>query len=332
MGRAFLYNGEKTNEGAVPKMDQRKKRQLERIRQVQRAKRRLAAGGMTMVVLLIGVIMFIRIRSQKTEETGQQDIAGLQVQAVLEMTDDEQDSAAENGVVTADTRAEYLAVMENLCETDERYQQILDHQEEYPDSVLKLCVQNEETLNFVLDYPEKKDLPAEDTVGEVTLGQVPLLLQWDRRWGYAPYGEDGIVAISGCGPTCISMVVCALTGRNDITPANVAAYSEANGFLTADRDTTWDLMTFGCEVYGITGTEIGLDENVMANQLAAGCPIIASVGAGDFTANGHFIVIAAYNGEAFQVNDPNSIERSQRTWTFEELRYQIRNLWAYSLF
>lgn len=264
-------------------------------------------------------------------KTGQQDIAGMQVQVAKDMADSETTaSGLVSGTVMGD-RAEYLAAIEALCDTDERYQQVLDRQEEYPDSVLKLCAQNEEALNFVADYPEKKDLPASSTVGEVTPGQVPLLLQWDRRWGYESYGEGGIVAISGCGPTCVSMVVCALTGRNDITPATVASYSAANGFLTADRDTTWDLMTYGCETYGITGTEIGLDENVMVNQLTAGHPIIASVGAGDFTTSGHFIVIAGYNGEAFQVNDPNSIVRSQETWTFEELRYQIRNLWAYSL-
>lgn len=312
-------------------MEQRREKQLKRIRQVQRTKRRLAAGGLAVLLLLgLGIITGI-LKKQKSLETGTQNVTGIQIQTAANGTESETDPANSAGMGASGDREEYLAVIENLCESDERYQQVLDNQEAYPDSVLKLCAQNEETLNFVLDYPEKKDLPASNTVGEVTLGQVPLLLQWDRRWGYASYGNDGIVAVSGCGPTCISMVVCALTGRNDITPATVAAYSEANGFLTADRDTTWDLMTFGCETYGIVGIEIGLDETVMADQLAAGHPIIASVGAGDFTVSGHFIVIAAYNGEAFQVNDPNSIANSQVTWTFERLQYQIRNLWAYSL-
>ena len=127
------------------------------------------------------------------------------------------------------------------------------------------------------------------------------------------------------------MVASSLTGRNDITPAVVAKYSAENGFLTATRDTDWDLMTYGAEEYGITGTVLGLDENAMANYLTWGNPIIASVGPGDFTSAGHFIVLTGYDGEAFSVNDPNSIQKSQKKWTFEQLKGQIRNLWYYEL-
>lgn len=100
--------------------------------------------------------------------------------------------------------------------------------------------------------------------------------------GYALYGSSTIVAVSGCGPTCIAMVACGLTGRNDITPAKVASYSANNGFLTESRDTSWDLMTYGAEEYGITGTELGLDEAAMANQLAAGHPYYCQHGGGGF--------------------------------------------------
>ncbi|MFR3386435.1 MAG: hypothetical protein ACLTST_08525 [Lachnospiraceae bacterium] len=27
-------------------------------------------------------------------------------------------------------------------------------------------------------------------------GEIPLLLQWDERWGYAPYGKS--IVVSGC--------------------------------------------------------------------------------------------------------------------------------------
>ena len=208
---------------------------------------------------------------------------------------------------------------------------ILDREEEYPDNVLRMVCQNEETLNFAVDYPEKKDSEPASTVGDVTKGVVPLLIQWDRRWGYAPYGSSTIVAVSGCGPTCIAMVACGLTGRNDITPAKVASYSANNGFLTESRDTSWDLMTYGAEEYGITGTELGLDEAAMANQLAAGHPIIASMGPGDFTSSGHFIVLTGYANGSFTVNDPNSLVRSGETWSFERLKNQIVNLWYYTV-
>ena len=33
-------------------------------------------------------------------------------------------------------------------------------------------------------------------------------------------------------------------------------------------------------------------------------------------------------GEAFTVNDPNSRTNSKKTWTYEQLEGQIRNIWA----
>ena len=243
------------------------------------------------------------------------------------------DNQAPDGQTASDpeARAEYLNKLQVLASSDERYQTILDQAEEYPDNVLRMVCQNEETLNFAVDYPEKKDSEPASTVGDVTKGVVPLLIQWDRRWGYALYGSSTIVAVSGCGPTCIAMVACGLTGRNDITPAKVASYSANNGFLTESRDTSWDLMTYGAEEYGITGTELGLDEAAMANQLAAGHPIIASMGAGDFTSSGHFIVLTGYANGSFTVNDPNSLVRSGEPWSFERLKNQIVNLWYYTV-
>ncbi len=40
--------------------------------------------------------------------------------------------------------------------------------------------------------------------------------------------------------------------------------------------------------------------------LAAGVPLICAMGPGDFTGNGHFIVVTGYDGEGFSIRDPNS--------------------------
>jgi predicted double-glycine peptidase len=69
----------------------------------------------------------------------------------------------------------------------------------------------------------------------------------------------------------------------------------------------------------------------MVAALSAGTPIICSMGPGDFTDNGHFIVLTGYTGDGFTVNDPNSPQRSSQIWTFQQLKGQIRNLWAYGV-
>lgn len=240
-----------------------------------------------------------------------------------------QNSSVDNSFTYAKTNS-YLDSLQIMEAEDSRIQTILDHPSDYPEPLLKILTNNIETLDFVLEYPKKKDLPPADAIGDLTEGEIPLLLQWDERWGYSNYGES-IIAVSGCGPTCIAMVASGLTGQNDITPSAVARYSTENGFLTEEFDTKWDLMTYGCEQFGITGTELGLDETAMANALNSGYPIICSVGPGDFTANGHFIVLTGYQDGQFQVHDPNSQIRSEKLWSFDTLKGQILNMWYYQL-
>lgn len=323
--RGQNMTGDPTSDKEKMARERRKRKQLERVRQVERAKQRLRRGVLGgFLVLILGIGLFRWQQNRRAEEAWQDYEAGNDLSG---------DNQAADGQTASDpeARTEYLNKLQALASSDERYQTILDREEEYPDNVLRMVCQNEETLNFAVDYPEKKDSEPASTVGDVTKGVVPLLIQWDRRWGYALYGSSTIVAVSGCGPTCIAMVACGLTGRNDITPAKVASYSANNGFLTESRDTSWDLMTYGAEEYGITGTELGLDEAAMANQLAAGHPIIASMGAGDFTSSGHFIVLTGYANGSFTVNDPNSLVRSGETWSFERLKNQIVNLWYYTV-
>ena len=57
--------------------------------------------------------------------------------------------------------------------------------------------------------------------------------------------------------------------------------------------------------------------------------LILAVGEGDFSTAGHFIVLYGYENGAFRVNDPNSVARSQKKWSFAELEPQIKNIWAY---
>ena len=75
--------------------------------------------------------------------------------------------------------------------------------------------------------------------------------------------------------------------------------------------------------------ELPLDENRMKQMLDDGKVIICSMGPGDFTTSGHFIVITGMKDGQFTVNDPNSTERSNMLWDYETLEPQISNLWAF---
>lgn len=214
--------------------------------------------------------------------------------------------------------------------TDGKVREVLSQPDQYPAELLELLENNEETVDFVLDYPEKKDLPPSQTVGEVTRGQIPLLLQWDERWGYAVYG-DNMIAVNGCGPTAVSMVAAGLTGDNTVTPYKVAQFSAENGYYAGSSGTSWTLMTEGVQRFGIYGEELGLSGNAVFSALENGHPIICSMKPGDFTTTGHFIVLTGTEDGKIRVNDPNSRIRSEKLWDYSTLEHQINNLWVYSL-
>lgn len=206
-----------------------------------------------------------------------------------------------------------------------------ENAEQYPEGLKRLLESNPEARSFVMDYPSKKDShPVIDLSGEVTKGTIPLFLQWDERWGYETYG-DGLLALTGCGPTCLSMVRCGLSGDTDWDPWQVAQMAQRQGYYEPGAGSSWTLMSEGAESIGLLATEVIFDEEHIRAALAEGSPIICSMGPGDFTTAGHFIVLTGTDDDGkIKVCDPNSRKRSEKTWELSDLMAQMKNLWAYS--
>lgn len=210
------------------------------------------------------------------------------------------------------------------------YQEIMEKKSEYPEMLIEAMEKNEELTEFVYHYIDREEYQNQKVTvkDEVEKGKIPLFMQWDLRWGYDTYG-DNMIGISGCGPTCLSMVVVGLTQNTKYTPDVVAEYSEENGYVV-DGNTAWTLMYEGAEHFGVVGKEIGLDENQIITYLENGNPIICSMGPGDFTTTGHFIVFTGIKNGKIVVNDPNSKTRSEKLWEFKQIQGQIKNLWVFS--
>lgn len=168
-----------------------------------------------------------------------------------------------------------------------------------------------------------------DARGDWRLGSVPRLYQTDPAWADEPYA-GGTVRENGCGPTCLSMVSLALTGWQDNDPYSVAQYAQENGYYVSGSGSSWSLMSEGCAHFGLESRELSLDENEAIRALEQGELVICAMGPGDFTDNGHYIILAGYSDGAFVIRDPNSPQNSMRTWTFQEIQDQIKNLWSFS--
>lgn len=288
-----------------------KKRKIRKSKRKQQVKRQLYF--MTASVICVGIIstaLILRTRKEEAREAA----------AKIEQQNREK-SAKEN------------IEQEEKNETpEERLTRVKEDagRKGYPKGVIELLDKNEETIDFVEDYEEKKDLPAAETLDAVTQGEIPLLIQWDERWGYAPYGNS-IVAVSGCGPTCMAMVAAGLTGDVTATPAKLAAYGTENGYLDEENNTYWKFMSEAGKSWGLSCYESDMTQAQIMSELQAGHPVICSVGPGDFTQNGHFIVLVGCEEGKIKVNDPFSRTTSSQLWDFERIKQQSKAMWVYSI-
>jgi hypothetical protein len=195
----------------------------------------------------------------------------------------------------------------------------------YPKELIKLLETSPEARNLVLDYPVREKM--EIDLSGYDRETVPLFLQWDPMWGYEKYGGK-MMAISGCGPTCLAMAGYYLTGDEDMNPLAVAEFAEKNGYYARGYGSSWTLISEGGVKLGLDVTEIPLVKKRIMDNLEAGNPIICAMGKGDFTTSGHYIVLAGLQDGLIRVNDPNSYANSERLWSYEEIEGQIRNLWV----
>lgn len=198
----------------------------------------------------------------------------------------------------------------------------------WPQSMLDLLERNPETLDFVLQYPDLYGKDQEISLPELeNMDGVPLFLQWDPRWGYISYGSD-VAGITGCGPVCLSMAACYLTGDPELSPDKLLRFSVDNGYCVSGNGSAWTLISQGGEALGLTVTELPLMESSVFENLEAGNPIICIMGPGDFTNSGHFVVMVGCENGKIRINDPNSREKSAQLWDFDRISGQIDNLWA----
>lgn len=207
---------------------------------------------------------------------------------------------------------------------------ILNHLNEFPSSLIELAAGKPETIDFVAHYldHQNKSLPTSLSQTELSDG-IPLFLQWDERWGYSKYGND-FLAVNGCGPTCLSMILVGLTGDTSLTPPVVSDFSYQQGYLTPDQGTSWALMTDGAAALGLESEVIPADPNTIRSLLSDNVPIIASMGPGHFTTQGHFIVLRGVSEDGMiYVNDPNSKIRSSQAWDLTTILNECRNLWRF---
>lgn len=200
----------------------------------------------------------------------------------------------------------------------------------------------EDVIEFGKKYPEAEEYVRNfnkyvgedfdmDVSSEMAKNDIPLFIQWDKRWGYKDYGSN-YVGVAGCGPTCIAMVACGLEHDSTINPYIVSSYAAEQGYYTYGQGTSWAIMTDGASHYGLHATEGNVSADYILQNLSSQTPMICSMSPGDFTTSGHFIVLTGIdsNGKII-VNDPNSPKNSKQHWDVDTLVSQMKSVWKYNI-
>ncbi len=154
---------------------------------------------------------------------------------------------------------------------------------------------------------------------------IPLLLQYDYDRTVLYYnGQAKSVATSGCGAACVSMVIAYLTNNTDQNPYSLFCKAvdagRYHGSGLSHETLSWLANSCGVKTRWISGNADSIRE-----ALEAGKPVIAHMGAGIFTGNGHYIVLRGLTEDGkVLVNDPGSSSRSRMAYPMKTILKQAR--------
>ncbi len=202
---------------------------------------------------------------------------------------------------------------------------------EIPENVIEFGEKYPEAKEYVQNFTKYADKDLDmDVTAEMSASEIPLFIQWDKRWGYRNYGAN-YVGVAGCGPTCLAMVACGLKNDPELNPFVVATYASNEGFYTYGEGTSWSIMTEGARYYGLNVVSGNVSSDYIMANLSGQTPMICSMAPGDFTKTGHFIVLTGIDANGkIVVNDPNSPKNSCKHWDVDSLVSQMKSIWTYS--
>jgi hypothetical protein len=186
--------------------------------------------------------------------------------------------------------------------------------------------------------------------------ETPMFLQYDPQWGTTMYSSinnpSQTIASSACGPVSFAMVLSHFNKISEIEDSVIKSfqgskiyrlvlsstqYALENGFRTAENGTATKFLESSGEAVGLKVEYISQQNAInreslrIKSHLESGKPIIASMGPGNFTQSGHYILLSGMKDNVVIVNDPNSEARSNQGWRLETILSESNHgFWLYS--
>ncbi|MEY8395351.1 C39 family peptidase [Lachnospiraceae bacterium 45-P1] len=162
--------------------------------------------------------------------------------------------------------------------------------------------------------------------------------QGDSRWADYLYGGADPIRSHGCGPTAVAMVISSFSSVT-LTPPEAADWAAANGYYAPDHGSYHSLIADSLTAFGLNVQSVkDRSQEHVSDLLREGSVLIALMGKGSLTQNGHFIVITKLleNGNVY-IADPGSYANSTKEWELSKLLSELKGsrdsgapLWAVS--
>ena len=201
--------------------------------------------------------------------------------------------------------------------------------DDYPMDIREMLVRNDETKDFVLNYPKKITHFRPDKLDfseYKDCKEPPHLMQWDMRWGYMNYNGN-VFGLTGSAPTCLSMAAIYVTHDVNMTPVNIAEFAKGAAFESDPEK----LLSIGARAMGMSSTEVSRNNQRLREAvMEKGCAVICMLKAQDLSS---FIVITGISEDGnFIIKDPSSKKLSQKGYSFVDLKNRgMKRIWKYSL-
>lgn len=152
--------------------------------------------------------------------------------------------------------------------------------------------------------------------GGETIDNITYYCQWDTRWAGYPYGS-GTIQSSGCGITCMAMVVSTLCNNTVAPPAMADLSMQNNGYVKGAGSSMPNVVAAASRLYGLSYQMISIsDVPFYINNKHAF--IIWGCKTGYFSSSsaGHVMIIRGVDASGnYLLADPNRKENNTKAFS-----------------
>ena len=173
------------------------------------------------------------------------------------------------------------------------------------------------------DIQDENEVTNQDQIGDSTqnqnqnIDQKEFVEYYKEDYANDSYGNGTTIASAGSGPTAMAMVVATLTDK-EITPVDAANWSLEHGYRCYGNGTYWTYFDAYAQENGLSCTQSNINGNSIMSSLQSGDPVIVAVGPGEYTDNGHFVVLTGLTDDGkVSIIDPNSRTKSSSTYDLD---------------